>query len=516
MTRHRHEMIAVLDCGSQYTQLIARRVRELGVYTEIRRYDDPLEVNGDHELKGLILSGGPDSVYREGAPRPSPRLLERDVPVLGICYGMQWMMKVLGGEVEPADEREFGPASIDIVNDQAPLLRGLESPQQVWASHGDRVLRPAPGFETLAANANAPHAAVQNRERRLHGIQFHPEVAHTLNGRQILGNFVEGICGCRRDWTIRSFITDAIEETRGHVGEGRVLCGLSGGVDSAVMALLLQRAIGDRLGCLFVDNGMLRKGEPQQVMKDFRERYRLELRAVDAGERFLSRLRGIEDPERKRSIIGETFIEVFEEEATMMGEVEFLAQGTIYPDRIESASVGGPSHTIKTHHNVGGLPERMRLKLVEPLRNLFKDEVRKVGRELGLDEQFLERHPFPGPGLAVRILGEVTAERVAMAQQADAIFIDELRTAGLYEKTAQAFVVLLPVKSVGVMGDERTYENVVALRAVETTDFMTADWARLPADFLARVSARIVNEVRGVNRVVYDITSKPPGTIEWE
>lgn len=512
----RHESVLVLDFGSQYTQLIARRVRELGVYCEIVPFSHSPQEIVRRAPRGLILSGGPDSVYDPGAPRIATSLFESGLPILGICYGMQIMTQLLGGRVERADHREYGPAEVRVQDAASTLFQGLGAVQPVWASHGDRVLAAAPGFVAVASSPSAPFAAVEHRSRRLFGVQFHPEVHHTAEGKAILRNFLYGPCGCRGDWSLTSFVEEAVAEIRATVGSGRVVCALSGGVDSAVMALLLDRALGDRLTCIFVDNGVLRKGEAAQVLQDFRERYHLHVRHTDAADLFLGRLRGVEDPEAKRRIIGNTFIDVFEREAESLGGVEFLAQGTIYPDRIESASVGGPSAKIKTHHNVGGLPERMRLRLVEPLRDLFKDEVRRVGLELGLDPALVRRHPFPGPGLAARVLGEVTRDRVAVLQEADQIFIAELRSAGLYDEVAQAFAVLLPVRSVGVMGDGRTYENVVALRAVVTQDFMTADWARLPADFLARVSSRIVNEVRGVNRVVYDVTSKPPATIEWE
>ncbi|MBD3866744.1 MAG: glutamine-hydrolyzing GMP synthase [Acidobacteria bacterium] len=513
--QQQNQAVLILDFGSQYTQLIARRTRELKVFSEVLPFDVSLDRIRARNPIGLILSGGPESVYDEHAPVVEDAVFSLGIPVLGICYGMQFMMHRLGGSVE-AGHGEYGRAQARVQAEGSALFTGLERDQQVWASHGDRVLSAAPGFVQTAESDGAPFTAVEDRERSLYGLQFHPEVHHTDQGTAILRNFLYGVCGAEGDWSLASFVDQAIREVQDQVGDAHVICGLSGGVDSSVMALLLHRALGDALTCIFVNNGVLRKGEVDEVIHRFREDYHLDVRLADSGEMFLSRLAGVTEPEKKRKIIGQTFIEVFEQEAARIDNATFLAQGTIYPDRIESASVKGPSATIKTHHNVGGLPDRMNLSLVEPLRDLFKDEVREVGRELGLSAAFVGRHPFPGPGLAVRILGEVTAERVAVLQEADAIFISELRAAGLYDSTAQAFVVLLPVKTVGVMGDQRTYESVAAIRVVTTTDFMTADWARLPDEFLALVANRIVNEVRGINRVVYDITSKPPGTIEWE
>ncbi len=509
------EIIVILDYGSQYTQLIARRVRELQIYAEILPWNVPASRLLDLKPRGLILSGGPNSVYDEGAPGLGPMVFEAQVPVLGICYGMQLLAHALGGGVMPGTLREYGPGRIALAQDAGALFAGLPDELDVWMSHGDAVKSLPAGFQALAYSEGGVLAAMADPERRYYGLQFHPEVSHTPQGIEILWRFLFEICGCRGGWTPESFVEATTLRIREQVGAGGVVCGLSGGVDSAVTAALVHRAVGDQLTSIFVDTGMLRRGEVNEVEDAFREALGMQLVRVDAGPRFLAALQGVTDPESKRRIIGEQFIRVFEEEAARLSGVKFLAQGTIYPDVIESAG-SATARRIKSHHNVGGLPEVMQLALVEPLRELFKDEVRAVGSALGLPDSLVWRHPFPGPGLAVRILGEVTAERVATLQAADAIFLEELRAAGIYREVAQAFAVLLPVRSVGVMGDGRTYADVIALRAVTTGDFMTADWARLPYDLLGKVSNRIVNEVAGVNRVVYDVSSKPPATIEWE
>ena len=512
-----HELILIVDYGSQYTQLIARRIREQHVFCRIvlPRELTPERIHHDAP-KGLILSGGPASVYQTNAPLPDRAVFASGVPTLGICYGMQAMAMQLGGRVEASGKREYGRALLS-VDDADGLFHGTKPRFVSWMSHGDAVTQLPQGFHILAHTSNTPAAAIADPAQRLYALQFHPEVAHTEEGRTILHNFLFRICGCRGEWTMQSFADEAMARIREQVGRAHVVLGLSGGVDSSVAAVLIHRAIGPQLTCIFVDNGLLRSGEREQVEDTFGRHFHVSLHIVDARQRFLDRLRGVTDPERKRKLIGEEFIRVFEQEAARTPDVQFLAQGTLYPDVIESVSAwGGPSATIKTHHNVGGLPEQMRLKLVEPLRDLFKDEVRELGTLLGLPEEMVLRHPFPGPGLAVRILGDVTEERLRMVREADDRVIDEIRNAGLSHSLWQAFAVLLPVKTVGVMGDERTYEHVIAVRAVTSQDAMTADWAKLPAEVLERISNRIINEVKGVNRVVYDISSKPPATIEWE
>ncbi|HXD72901.1 MAG TPA: glutamine-hydrolyzing GMP synthase [Vicinamibacterales bacterium] len=509
-----HQTIIVLDFGSQFTQLIARRLRELSIYSEVWPPDTPAEKIRARKPIGVILSGGPKSVSDPGAPKCETAVLDVGVPVLGICYGMQLMTHMLGGTVSPAPQREYGHATVTLSPD-AVLFKDVPGEVRVWASHGDFVAAAPSGFTVRATSANAPVAAMDDISRSLYALLFHPEVVHTEFGLEILRNFAYGVCGCTGDWTMASFVEEATNKIRAQVGKGKVVCALSGGVDSTVAALILHRAIGEQLTCIFVDNGVLRLNEAQQIVKRF-ERLKLPLVFVDASKAFLDRLAGVSDPEKKRKIIGATFIDVFEDEAKKLGQVDFLAQGTLYPDVIESVPIVGQASLIKSHHNVGGLPERMRMKLVEPLRELFKDEVREVGRKLGLDEEFVVRQPFPGPGLAVRILGDITPAKLDLLRRADDIVSQEIKREKWYTRLWQSFAVLLPVQSVGVMGDERTYEFTVAIRAVESRDGMTADWARLPHDLLARISSRIVNEVRGINRVVYDISSKPPSTIEWE
>ena len=519
MTVPGNESILIVDFGSQVTQLIARRVREAGVYSEIAPFSMAAEAFDRMKPKGIILSGGPASVTDEGSPRAPQHFFEAGIPILGICYGQQVMMAQLGGKVEGGETGEFGRAFIEI-SDGCALFDGLwkeGEKHQVWMSHGDKVTAFAPGFKPVAVTEGAPFAITADEERKFYGMQFHPEVVHTPDGAKLIANFARHVCGLAGDWTMAEFRATKIAEIRQQVGQGKVICGLSGGVDSAVAAVLIHEAIGDQLTCVFVDHGLMRQGEAEQVVSLFRGAYNIPLVHVNAETLFLNGLKGVIDPEAKRKFIGKTFIDVFEEEAKKIGGADFLAQGTLYPDVIESVSfTGGPSVTIKSHHNVGGLPERMNMKLVEPLRELFKDEVRELGRELGLPEHFVGRHPFPGPGLAIRIPGEVTRERCDILRKADAIYLEEIRNAGLYDAIWQAFAVLLPVRTVGVMGDGRTYDSVCALRAVTSTDGMTADVYPFDPSFLTRTATRIVNEVKGINRVVYDYTSKPPGTIEWE
>jgi len=514
--------IVILDFGSQYTQLIARRIREFNVFSVVLPCTVPLDQVRALKPAGVILSGGPCSVYDAAAPAADPAVLAMGAPVLGICYGLQFVVHHLGGKVVGAAAREYGHAEVNVIAD-TPLFKGLPKTMDVWMSHGDHAETLPEGFSLTAQTANAV-AGIADEARKIWAVQFHPEVAHTKQGVALLKNFCLDICGAKQDWTPEHFIQATVAKIKAQVGEGHAICGLSGGVDSSVAAVLVAKAIGDRLTCIFVNNGVLRKDEFAKVQKTMREGLRLNVVAVDSSERFLTKLAGVTDPEKKRKVIGNEFIAVFDDEAKKIFEAEkhdgqdvaWLVQGTLYPDVIESSSVHGPSHTIKSHHNVGGLPADMKLKLIEPLRDLFKDEVRRIGRDLGMPEEILERQPFPGPGLAVRILGEVTAERVAILQEADEIVVAEIKAAGLYRKVWQSFAVLLPVKSVGVMGDQRTYANTCAVRAVESEDGMTADWAPLPYEVLRIISSRIVSEVRGINRVVYDITSKPPGTIEWE
>jgi GMP synthase (glutamine-hydrolysing) len=509
-------MILIIDFGSQYNQLIARRVREQRVYCQIEPPDIAMSRVRSLALKGIILSGGPASIYEQGSSKVGFQIFDLDIPILGICYGMHYMIDSLGGKVNGASKREYGLAELRIL-DQTGIFHGINLVSPCWMSHGDSTSRLPEGFEITASTENTRIAAVENTKKRLYGLQFHPEVAHTPEGKRMLGNFLFRICGCNKTWTMKSFIGKTIEEIKGEVGGKKVILGLSGGVDSSVTALLLNRAIGRQLTCIFVDNGLLRKGEGERVRGLFKRHFNINVRSINAGKRFLKALRGIADPERKRKVIGRTFIRVFEDEALKIKGVGFLAQGTLYPDLIESRSAfGGPSAVIKSHHNVGGLPKKMRLSLIEPLRHLFKDEVRLLGKELGLPDDIVYRHPFPGPGLAVRIIGEVTSRRLSILREADDILITEIKRGNQYKRLWQSFAILLPLKSVGIMGDKRTYEHIVVVRAVNSLDAMTADWAKLPHSLLVRISNRIINEVRGVNRVVYDISSKPPSTIEWE
>jgi len=509
------DKVLVLDFGSQYTQLIARRIRENKVYSEIFPFNVSIQKIEEFKPKGIVLSGGPSSVYDKEAPMPDVRIFDLGIPILGICYGMQLMAYCLGGRVSRAKRREFGKAILRI-SKHIKLFKGISNEIVVWMSHGDRIERMPPNFKKVAFTENSPIAVMANIKKDFYALQFHPEVVHTQMGKKIIRNFLFEVCGCKPSWTMKSFIEESTTGIRDIVGDKKVVCGISGGVDSTVTAVLVNKAIGKQLTCIFVDNGVLRAGEAKKVEETLKRHFHMNIVCVDASDRFLRKLKGVTDPEKKRKIIGNEFIRVFEEEARKIKGVEFLAQGTLYPDVIESVSFKGPSAKIKSHHNVGGLLKRMRLKLIEPLRELFKDEVRILGKKLDLPEEIINRHPFPGPGLAIRIIGEVTKQRCEILRKADMIVLEEIKKAGLYNKLWQAFAVLLPVKSVGVMGDERTYENVVAIRAVNSVDGMTADWSRLPYELLGIISNRIINEVRGVNRVVYDISSKPPSTIEWE
>ena len=511
----KNEIVLIIDFGAQYTQLIARRVREANVYSEIHSHSIKPEEVKSLSPAGIILSGGPMSVYDEGSPQLDSKILNLGIPVLGICYGLQIIGKEFGGKVEPASDREYGKANLKI-KDEDDLFKDVVKESVVWMSHGDYLSEIPKGFKVTAQSDHSPICAIADKKRKIYGVQFHPEVVHTSEGTKIIRNFLFNICKCKGDWTPQNFIQSKISEIKKLVGSSRVICALSGGVDSTVAAVLVKEAIGENLLCVHIDSGLMRKNESESMSKLFKKKLKLNYIHLNESERFLSRLSGVHDPEKKRKIIGNTFIEVFEEEALKHNDVSFLVQGTLYPDVIESVRVKGSSVTIKTHHNVGGLPEKMNLKLIEPFRELFKDEVRNVGRELGISDEFISRHPFPGPGLAVRVLGEVSKQRLDILREADDIFISEIKDNGLYDKIWQAFAVLLPVNSVGVMGDSRTYENVLALRAVTSLDGMTADWFRFDHDFLSKVSNKIINKVRGINRVVYDISSKPPSTIEWE
>ncbi|MCF6158023.1 MAG: glutamine-hydrolyzing GMP synthase [wastewater metagenome] len=516
MIEENNEKILILDFGSQYAQLIARRVRENNVFSEIVPHTITAEQVKKINPKGIILSGGPANVYVKNAPQCSEKIVSMGIPILGICYGMQLGCQMLGATVKPTTTREYGRTACT-VNNETTLFKSLSKDITVWMSHGDQVVELPPEFESLAFTHNCPFAAIKHKKNAFYGVQFHPEVTHTLQGSQVIRNFLYEICGCTGNWEMHSYREKSLDDIRKQVRNGRVVCGLSGGVDSAVTAALIYRAIGNRLSCIFVDNGLLRNYEAEEVIKTFKDNFMVDLHTIYAQDRFLDKLKGITDPEKKRKIIGHEFIEIFKEEAMKISGAKFLAQGTLYPDVIESIPAhGGPTVTIKSHHNVGGLPAELGFELVEPLRFLFKDEVRMIGEELGLPEELVWRHPFPGPGLAIRIIGEVTGRRLETLRSADKILIEEIRRAGLYRSISQCFAVLLPLNTVGVMGDERSYENVIAIRAVETTDFMTADWYRIPDEILGTISSRIINEVEGVNRVVYDISTKPPSTIEWE